>query len=69
MCVWYIWQGEEGNEIGYTALKGTRIWLWDIRSGRRGYGGEEITMGMWLWNIGMGLERGTRQWESGISSS
>ena len=35
-CFWYIWKEEEGNEMGYTALEGTRIWLWDIPSGRRG---------------------------------
>ena len=69
-CFWYIWKEEEGNEMGYTALEGTIIWLWDIRSGRRGgYRGEEITMGMWLWYIGMGLERITRRFETGISSS
>ena len=43
MCFWYIWKGEEGNEMGYPALEGIRIWLWDIQSGRRGYRGDENT--------------------------
>ena len=38
------------------------------RVGGGGYRGEENTMGIWLWNIGMGLARGTRQWEFDISS-
>ena len=41
MCFWYIWNGEERNEMEYTALEGIRIWLWDIWHGRRGYRGEE----------------------------
>ena len=43
MYFWYIWKGEEGNEMGYTALEDIRIWLWDIRRWRRGYRGEVNT--------------------------
>ena len=39
-CFCYIWKEEDGNEMGYMALEGTRIRSWDIRSGRRGNGGE-----------------------------